>query len=226
MQQQVASSNLISMLFFQTEDSEGHDGSDSDENFSENDQSAKEAALTIMNKAKNDQHRKRKRTEREEKSQPAKKHRSTHSSRNVRQEKQHSSVATKVEKDGSPKKDSSKQEEPKKDSPAPASEVIWNDRNCDHDLDDHAASNVHTRKIKIAANLLLSCRMISQLENKNLHQDYAALVFSRKTNKEKMFEFMVDMRWTERIIQALQIIIQENPVFFNKKNSPASTQKS
>jgi hypothetical protein len=34
------------------------------------------------------------------------------------------------------------------------------------------------------------------------------------------------MRWTERIIQALQIIIQENPVFFNKKNSPASTQKS
>lgn len=127
-----------------------------------------------------------------------------------------------MEKDG----DRSSKKETKKDSPAPTSEVMWNDRNCDHDLDDHAASNVHTRKIKIAANLILSCRMISQLENKNLHQDYAALVFSRKTNKEKMFEFMVDMRWTERIIQALQIIIQENPVFFNKKTTPAVTQKS
>ena len=97
--------------------------------------------------------------------------------------------------------------------------LIWNDRNCDHDLDDHAASNVHTRKIKISSNLILACKMISHLENKHLTQDYAALVFSRKTNKEKSFDFMIDLRVTERLIRGLQIIIDENPVFFNKRTS-------
>ena len=92
-------------------------------------------------------------------------------------------------------------------------------------MDDHAASNVHTRKIKIATNLPLVCWMIIHLENKNLHQDYAALVFSRKTNKEKILYFMVDLRWTERIIQALHIIIQENSVVFNKKPAPALTSE-
>ena len=56
--------------------------------------------------------------------------------------------------------------------------------------------------------------MISTQENKNLHQDYAALVFSRRTNKEKTFDFMVDMRWTDRLITALQLIKEENPIFF------------
>jgi len=102
---------------------------------------------------------------------------------------------------------------------------FWNDRNCDHDLDDHAASNVHTRKIKISSNLLLSCKMISHLENKHLAQDYAALVFSRKTNKDKVFDFMIDLRVTERLIRALQIIMDENPVFFNKRTLSV-TQRS
>jgi hypothetical protein len=59
--------------------------------------------------------------------------------------------------------------------------------------------------------------MISHLDHKNLTQDYGALVFSRKTNKEKTFDFMIDLRVTERLIRALQIIIDENPVFFNKR---------
>ena len=126
-----------------------------------------------------------------------------------------------------------KQHEPAKSSTTPSSEskkeeakeIIWNDKNCDHDLDDHAASNVHTRKIKISSNLLLSCRMISHLENKHLQQDYAALVFSRKTNKERSFDFMIDLRVTERLIRALEIIVQENPVFFNKRASSSQNQK-
>jgi hypothetical protein len=176
-----------------------------------------------MSKSKREKRLKRKRSDKDEKNVSVKKARVGHSTRNVRQEKKHASTNPGKEEKKSGKKDEGKKEE-KKDGHVP--EVIWNDRNCDHDLDDHAASNVHTRKIKIAANLLLSCRMISHLENKNLHQDYAALVFSRKTNKEKTFDFMVDMRWTERIIQALNIIIQENPVFFNKKPVSALTQKS
>jgi len=122
----------------------------------------------------------------------------------VRQEKQHQGV----------KKPDDRKDEGKKED---AKDVIWNDKNCDHDLDDHAASNVHTRKIKISSNLLLSCKMISHLENKHLTQDYAALVFSRKTNKDKVFDFMIDLRVTERLIRALQIIMDENPVFFNKR---------
>ena len=36
---------------------------------------------------------------------------------------------------------------------------------------------------------------------------------------------MVDLRWTERIIQAFRIIIQENSVVFNKKPAPALTSE-
>jgi len=138
----------------------------------------------------------------------------------MRVEKQHSEVKKSDKTSGlenqpaaeikAEEKQETKKEEYKTD--------IWNDRNCDHDLDDHAASNVHTRKIKISSNLLLSCKMISHLENKHLTQDYAGLVFSRKTNKEKTFDFIVDLRVTERLIRALQIIIEENPVFFNKRS--------
>ena len=128
----------------------------------------------------------------------------------IRREKQHLPIEVSTEKS-----EEGKKEEAKKGD---AKDIVWNDRNCDHDLDDHAASNVHTRKIKISSNLLLSCKMISHLENKHLQQDYAALVFSRKTNKEKSFDFMIDLRVTERLIRGLQIIIDENPVFFNKRN--------
>jgi len=136
-------------------------------------------------------------------------------SKKMRRERQHPS---KPKEEGTNKTEGSSEmkEEVKKDD---YKNVIWNDRNCDHDLDDHAASNVHTRKIKISSNLLLSCKMISHLENKHLQQDYAALVFSRKTNKEKSFDFMIDLRVTERLIRGLQIIIDENPVFFNKRTN-------
>lgn len=157
---------------------------------------------------------KRKVTFDEDKRHPSKKPRSAL----MKQEKQHHSFK-KNNDDGvklDTKAHTSKKSESKKDVAADK-DILWNEANCDVDLDDHAASNVHFRKIKISNNLIISCKMISHLENKNLHSDYAALVFSRKTNKDKMFNFMVDMRVTERLIKALQIIIDQNPVFFNKK---------
>lgn len=140
----------------------------------------------------------------------------------VRKEKQHhSSSSSRSRIDKADERDHSKTSKKEEKE-----EVLWNEANCDVDLDDHAASNVHHRKIKISNNLILSCKMISHLENKNLHSDYAALVFSRKTKGEKMFSFLVDMRVTERLIKALQIIIEENPVFFNKKPVAALSHKN
>lgn len=147
---------------------------------------------------------------------------STSPPKKVRQEKQH-----KVDEKGASGEKTSAEgnEKDKKGEKEESNTTFWNDRNCDHDLDDHAASNVHTRKIKISSNLILSCKMISHLENKHLTQDYAALVFSRKTNKDKVYDFNIDLRVTERLIRALQIIMEENPVFFNKRTLSV-TQRS
>lgn len=224
-----------------TENSNSDDGSDAEEDISENEISPQEAggsvslmklspkeatALAMKHKMFQAKLRAMKRKQSndvdENKKRPS-------SAKRVRHEQQkfavaHSSSVGVNEKETKTTKkndDSKKENDSKKDSTS-QSDVIWNDRNCDHDLDDQAATNVHFRKIKIAQNLMLSCKMISALENKNLHSDYAALVFSRKTNKEKCFDFMVDMRVAERLIKALQIIVDENPVFFNKRVSQHS----
>ena len=159
----------------------------------------------------------------EEKNQAAKRSRSSSVGKT---EKQHHAS---LKSESSEKKDEKKTKtkpEPGSEKDKSKEEIIWNEANCDVDLDDHAASNVHFRKIKISNNLILSCKMITHLENKNLHSDYPALIFSRKTNKDKTFNFMVDMRVTERLIRALQIIVDQNPVFFNKKPNASLTQKN
>jgi hypothetical protein len=60
--------------------------------------------------------------------------------------------------------------------------------------------------------------MITQNEVKGLQSDFPALVFSRKTNGDKVFDFSVDLKLTDRLIQAMRYIIQENPTFFGKKS--------
>ncbi len=203
----------------QTDSSDNDYGSHTEEDFSDNEISPKAVASSMKTSLKRPltAHKGKRKVSFDEREHDAKRHRILHSKdvSDVRKEKQHhSSTKTRNEK--------SEAKKPKKEE---KEEILWNEANCDVDLDDHAASNVHYRKIKISNNLILSCKMISHLENKNLHSDYAALVFSRKTKGEKMFNFLVDMRVTERLIKALQIIIEENPVFFNKKPVAALTQK-
>ncbi len=216
--------------FFQTDYSEHDDGSGSEEDLSENELSPKAATSSLRHTVKRPlkaQKGKRKVTF-DESDQDIKRQRVSGSSV-VRKEKQHHS-SSKMEHgrayDLDEGKDKSKKPKKEASPEKERDEILWNESNCDVDLDDHAASNVHYRKIKISNNLILSCKMISHLENKNLHSDYAALVFSRKTNRDKMFNFLVDMRVTERLIKALQIIIEENPVFFNRKPVPSLTNKS
>ena len=211
------------MFSFQGDSAEEDDGSDSAQDFSEDDHRPSKATVASTVKAQLSGKRKR--------SAPSKPEKNIKKSKTVdsasKREKKHVALpppthppaeATKTVNGRKRKND----EEHGDKSDAAAS--VWNSRNVDHDLDDHAASNVRTKRIKISNNLIVSCRMISTQENKNLHQDYAALVFSRRTNKEKTFDFMIDMRWTDRIITALDLIMKENPVFFKSVMPPTSSR--
>jgi len=214
---------MTEILFLsQSDDSDNDDGANSEENFSEDEVAATANAYALKQASSKTSSKetvpKRKRKSCSDEATSSSKQARCDDS--PRKEQQHPPVPKK-ENESSEK--SSKSTKTKKEG---AGEIIWNDRNCDIDLDDQAASNVHFRKIKISNNLIISCKMISHLENKNLHQDYAALVFSRKTNKDRTFDFLIDMRVTERLIKALQIVIDENPVFFNKKPQPALTRSS
>lgn len=91
---------------------------------------------------------------------------------------------------------------------------LFNDSNLDCDLFKSAPTNVVSRRIRVASNLIVTCRMISQALN-NLSYDYAAVTFQRKTQNEKMFEFIIPLNLTPRLIQAMQYIVAENPKFFD-----------
>lgn len=96
----------------------------------------------------------------------------------------------------------------------PKKSEIFNDSNLDCDLFKSSPTNVVSRRIRVASNLIVTCRMISQAGN-NLSYDYAAITFQRKTQNEKMFEFIIPLNLTPRLVQAMQYIIAENPKFFD-----------
>lgn len=98
---------------------------------------------------------------------------------------------------------------------------LFNDKNCDFDLFKQAPNNVHPRKIKISNNVIVTCRMIEQTEGKTLTYDYAGLTFQRKTQNDRMFEFVLPLTTAPRIIEALQLIMSSNHKFFsNEKATP------
>jgi len=97
----------------------------------------------------------------------------------------------------------------------------FNDKNCDYDLFSNAPGNVIAKKIKLSNTLMMQCRMIDGMEGKagSNSFEYAALVFQRKIKDEKAFEFNLPLNLAPNIIEALKLMIQDNPKFFSK---PAS----
>ena len=95
---------------------------------------------------------------------------------------------------------------------------IFNDKNLDYNLFSNDPDNVVSKKIKISSNVIVQCKMIDGLEKgKNAtFQDYAALSFLRKTKDEKAFEFNLPLGLATNIIEALKLIINDNPKFFKK----------
>lgn len=93
----------------------------------------------------------------------------------------------------------------------------FNDRNVDLDLFHSSPTNVIARKVKVSSNLIVTCRNIDQIEGArsgSVGYDFAALTFQRKTNNDKMFEFVVPLALAPRITEAINHIIEENKKFF------------
>ncbi len=100
---------------------------------------------------------------------------------------------------------------------------VFNDKNVDYNLFNDAPENVMARKIKISNTVLVTCKMIDAITggaNAGLSYDYAALTFMRKIQNQKAFEFNLPLSLTPNIIEALKLIMKDNPKFF-KKHMPA-----
>jgi len=151
------------------------------------------------------------------------KKRKTHKREND-EEIKHSSLNQKEPaKDKEDNKECSKEKDSETDQKGKKKNQIFNDRNVDLDLFNSSPNNVKPQKIKVSNNLLVTCRNIDQVEGARaagVSYDFAALTFQRKTNNDKMFEFVVPLALATRIKEAIEHIIKENPKFFN--NSKAS----
>jgi hypothetical protein len=97
---------------------------------------------------------------------------------------------------------------------------VFNDKNLDYNLFNNDPDNVVAKKIKISQNVIVQCSMVdgSEKGRNAAFQDYAALSFLRKTKDEKAFEFNLPLGLAPNIIEALKLIIQDNPKFFHKFN--------
>lgn len=127
------------------------------------------------------------------------------------------SIDKEKEENSKGKEDTSKETENdkkggKKETP------IFNDRNVDLDLFNSSPNNVVAKKVKVANNLIVTCRNIDQIEGargSGLSYDFAALTFQRKTANDKMFEFVVPLGLAPAIKNAIDHIIEKNPKFFS-----------
>ena len=94
----------------------------------------------------------------------------------------------------------------------------FSDKNVDYDLFHNSATNVVPRRIKLTNNLVITSRMVEQIESKNITNDYPAITFQRKTAGEKMFEFILPLNLVPKIQEALEYIKNDNHKFFNNPN--------
>ncbi len=105
------------------------------------------------------------------------------------------------EKDGNKKKSSS---------------IMFNDRNIDVNLHNEAPQNIKSKKIKLSGSLILMCHVIDGLQSKlPFHNDYPALTFQKKMKDGKAFQFSIPFNLGPTLQNAIQIMIDANPQFFN-----------
>lgn len=192
-------------------------GTDAETDHSENESDAESTVSSIHRPLKSPAKEMRKRPRKEtKKDKEVKKKRKTEKvdeKIEVKHEEIRSEKTKKPEEDKDEKKGGAK----KRETP------IFNDKNVDFDLFNSSPSNVVSRKIKVSNNLMVTCRMIDQTEGKSsLTYDYAALTIQRKTANEKMFEFIIPLSLTPRIIEAMKIIVDQNAKFFKPQNDLGS----
>ena len=98
---------------------------------------------------------------------------------------------------------------------------VFNDKNLDYNLFSSDPDNVISKKIKIASNVIVTCRMMEGNDGRKTASayefpPYAALSFLRKTKNEMAFEFNLPLVLAPKIIEALKLMMNDNPKFFSK----------
>jgi hypothetical protein len=103
---------------------------------------------------------------------------------------------------------------------------VFNDKNVDYNLFNDAPENVMARKIKISNTVMVTCKMIDAISGgaSGLSYDYAALTFVRKIQNAKAFEFNLPLTLVPSIIEALKLIVKDNPKFFKKHHHSSSME--
>jgi hypothetical protein len=74
---------------------------------------------------------------------------------------------------------------------------------------DMSVDFVKPKKIKLSSNLMLERRMLHVTENGKKEYSYPAIVFLRKTKDDKAFEFNIPLTIGQRLIDALEIILND-----------------
>ena len=74
------------------------------------------------------------------------------------------------------------------------------------------------KKIRIDKFVILQCKMIEGGKGAGRvgYPDYAALSFLRKTKDDNAFEFNLPLKVAFNLIDALNLIIKDNPKYFQK----------
>ena len=101
----------------------------------------------------------------------------------------------------------------------------FSDKNVDVNLYNDDPQTVIQKRIKVSDNIVVSCKMIAVNQRQANGFEYAAIVFARKGRADKAFEYNLPLSLAPKVIAALNIIVNENPKFFQSYDSSATTTK-
>ena len=127
------------------------------------------------------------------------------------------------------KKKSSKEKDGKNDSTEAGEKKElpdFSDKNVDFNLYHDDPQKVNLKRIKISDSVIVSCKMIQVNQRQSNSFEYPAIVFARKGRTDKAFEYNLPLNLAPKVIAALNIIVKENPKFFQSfENSSTATKK-
>lgn len=107
---------------------------------------------------------------------------------------------------------------------------MFNDKNLDYNLYRNDPENVVAKRIKVSNSVLICCKMIdissANASGTALAYDYAALTIQKKVKDQKAFEFNLPLSLAPNIIEALKLIIKDNPKFFAKHGNGTRPNKT
>lgn len=99
----------------------------------------------------------------------------------------------------------------------------FSDKNVDVDLYNDNPHTVIQKRIKVSDNIVVSCKMIAVNQRQANGFEYAAIVFARKGRADKAFEYNLPLTLAPKVIAALNIIVNENPKFFQSYDDASAT---